>query len=55
MSEGRDKKEGFVEMNSSKYSIVESGFAGHTIKYQNNTQDHLNNLSINNIGGKLYT
>ena len=61
--EGRDKKGGFVEMNSSKYSIskskmqgiFESGFASHTAKYQNKTQDHLNYFSINKIEGKLYT
>ena len=63
VSEGRDKIGGFVEMNSSEYFILkskmqgifESGFASHTTKYQNKTQDHLNYFPINKIGGKLYT
>ena len=43
VSEGRDKKGGFVETNSSEYSISKSklegnfkpGFASHRIKLQN--------------------
>ena len=57
VSEGRDKKGGFVETNSSKYSISKSkiqsifepGFASHRIKYQNKVKDHLNNHSTNKI------
>ena len=59
MSERQDKKGGFVETNSSEYStskskmqgIFESGFASHTIKLQNKTQDHLSNLSTNKTEG----
>ena len=31
--------------------IFEPGFASDRIKLQNKTQDHLNNLSTNKIGG----
>ena len=63
MSEGRDKKGGFLETKSSKYSISKSKMqdifeprlASHKIKWQSKTQDHLNNLSTSKIGGKLYT
>ena len=65
VSEGRDRKGGFVETNSSEYSISKSkmqcifepGFASHMIKLQNKTQNHLYILSTNKIGkgGKLCT
>ena len=66
VTEGRDKKGGFAETNSSEYCISKSkmegnnfkpGFASHRINLQNKIQDHLNNLFTNKIGegGKLYT
>ena len=63
VSEGRDKKVGFVETNLSENSIsrskmqgiFESHFAGHTIHEQNKTQVYLNNLSANKVGCKLCT
>ena len=61
VSEGRDKKGEFVETNSNAYSISKSkmqgifepSFASHRIKLQNKTQNQLNNLSINKIGGYI--
>ena len=58
MSEGRDKKGRFVKATSSEYSISKSkmqgnfepGFDSHRIKFQNKTEDHLNNRSNNKIG-----
>ena len=61
MLEGRDKKGEFVETNSSEYSIskikiqvmFETAFASHRVKFQNKSQHYLNNLSTNEIEGKL--
>ena len=55
------KKENFLETNSSACSISKSkmqgifqpDFASHRIKLQNKTQNQLNNLSINKIGGYI--
>ena len=61
MSEGRDKKGELIETNSSAHSISKSkmqsifepDFAIHRIKLQNKTQNRLNNLSINKVGGYI--
>ena len=62
MLEGRNKKGRFAETNPSEYfiskskmqDIFEPGFASHRIKQKSKSEDHLNNLSTNKIGGKWY-
>ena len=61
MWEGQNKKGGFIETNSNKYSISQSkmqgifepGFASYRINQQNKTQDHLNNLSTSKVGRSI--
>ena len=60
MSEGQDKKGGFLQRNSSEIfskskiqGIFEPSFASRRIKQQIKTHECLNNFSTNKVRGKL--